>query len=734
MIQKIVIKNTASFDYDGIEIDNLKKINFIYGANGCGKTTISNAICSPENETGCSIEWSSDVKDDLLVYNKKFRERNFGVNNIPGVFTLGQATKEQVDDLEQKKDQLRELTSQGQQKKVSSQNKQKEFDEIQRKFRENCWTSMKVKYESVFKEAFAGVLKSKESFANKVLSYLDSLSTTNEIIYEDLISRAAILFGESPSLIQVILQLEGANDINEIEEDNVWNKKIIGKADVAIAPLIERLGISDWVNYGKSILVSDTDTCPFCQKKTIDKKFHEELEAYFDEAFVLDSQKLKNISNRYIGLKENISNQLTSIIEKEKITSTKLDLELFEAYRNSLVQLFARNKEIIDNKIKEPSRGLSLQNSKELIDNLSSLIKQTNLEINKHNKIVANVPNAKQQLVDDIWYYIIRENKELITTFVKAKDGCTRGISKMNQDLEMLRQQYTALDKAIKEENKNVTSVQSAVDEINRMLSAYGFTNFSIVPIDDHFYQIKRENGELANNTLSEGEITFITFLYFMQLIKGGSSPETANSDRVVVIDDPISSLDSMILFVVSSLIKEEIKKIKKGDTNILQLILLTHNIYFHKEVSFIDGRTGGNKDTWYWILRKNNNKSTIQCYELANPIRGSYELLWDELKNKDNISVITLQNTMRRIYETYFRVLGKYKDDDILKKFSSIQEREICRSLLCWVNDGSHCVPDDYSVIPDKEQAEKYLEVFKQVFIVMNHKEHYNMMMGIEE
>jgi len=135
--------------------------------------------------------------DDLLVYNKKFRERNFGVNNIPGVFTLGQATKEQVEDLEQKKERLRELASQGQQKKVSSQNKQKEFDEIQIKFRENCWTSMKIKYESVFKEAFTGVLKSKESFANKVLSYLDTLSTPNEIIYEDLISRAATLFGES---------------------------------------------------------------------------------------------------------------------------------------------------------------------------------------------------------------------------------------------------------------------------------------------------------------------------------------------------------------------------------------------------------------------------------------------------------------------------------------------------------------------------------------------------------
>ena len=247
----------------------------------------------------------------------------------------------------------------------------------------------------------------------------------------------------------------------------------------------------------------------------------------------------------------------------------------------------------------------------------------------------------------------------------------------------------------------------------------------------EHYYQIKRENGEIANSTLSEGEITFITFLYFMQLVKGGNTPETTNSDRIIVIDDPISSLDSTILFVVSSLIKEEIKKIKKGETNVLQLILLTHNVYFHKEVSFIDSRTRSKNDTCFWILRKNNNKSIIQCYEKENPIQGSYELLWNELRNKDKISIITLQNTMRRVYETYFKVLGKYDDNDILQKFPSLQEKEICRSLLCWVNDGSHCVPDDYSVIPDQEQAERYLKVFKQVFEVTGHVQHYNMMMG---
>ena len=88
-----------------------------------------------------------------------------------------------------------------------------------------------------------------------------------------------------------------------------------------------------------------------------------------------------------------------------------------------------------------------------------------------------------------------------------------------------------------------------------------------IIPVDENYYQIQRTNGELANETLSEGEITFITFLYFMQLVRGGTKPENTSENRVVVIDDPISSLDSTILFVVSSLLKEEIKKLKEAQS-----------------------------------------------------------------------------------------------------------------------------------------------------------------------
>lgn len=157
----------------------------------------------------------------------------------------------------------------------------------------------------------------------------------------------------------------------------------------------------------------------------------------------------------------------------------------------------------------------------------------------------------------------------------------------------------------------------------------------------------------------------------------------------------------------------------------------MTHNVYFHKEVSFTDGRTKESSDTFYWILRRNNCISEIQSFETKNPIQNSYELLWMELKNRDKSSGLTIQNTMRRIIENYFKILGKYGDDELIQKFTNHEEQEICRSLICWINDGSHSIPDDLFIEHQENTIAKYFEVFKNIFVHTKHIEHYKMMMG---
>lgn len=67
------------------------------------------------------------------------------------------------------------------------------------------------------------------------------------------------------------------------------------------------------------------------------------------------------------------------------------------------------------------------------------------------------------------------------------------------------------------------------------------------------------------------------------------------------------------------------------------------------------------------------------------------------------------------------------------MSKFANLQEQQICISLLYWINDGSHCLPDDLYVQHPDDSTELYMSVFKKVFDYAGHLSHYNMMMGEE-
>lgn len=732
MIKSILLKEVATFDYEGTKIDDLKKVNFIYGANGCGKTTISNFLYDTEDSKyeNCSLEWENDPITKL-VYNKDFRDRNFGNGKIGGVFTLGEATADEIKEIEEKTLLLKELKKEGIKKRETLDKVSKKKEELIVEFKEYCWSNIYKKYENTFKDAFVGFL-SKEKFKDKIL--LDFTNNTSDLKQIDYLKeKSKTVFGERPENLTSISTIEFQRII-EIETSDIWKKIIIGKADVNISKLIQKLNINDWVNQGKNYLQEDK-TCPFCQEKTITEDFKKQLDVFFDEEFINDIKTIKSLKEEYVLLTSNLLNELNQIETNQKtVKNNKLDLEKYSAFIKTLNSQITTNKEFLNNKVKEPSRSIDLINLEEQLKLILSIIQNANSEVAKNNVIVSNYNTEKDTLIKQVWKYCVNEFTTQITKFKSDRSGFQTGISSLTSQLQTKLDSYNTLDIEIKELSKNVTSIQPTIDEINRLLTNYGFINFKIVPAsDDGFYQIQREDGSIAEKTLSEGEVTFITFLYYLQLTKGGINEESVNEERILIIDDPISSLDSNILFIVSTLIKEISKEIKSELGNIKQLILLTHNVYFHKEVSYEGLNRRGEKSN-FWILRKNANKSTIYPYSEQNPIQSSYELLWREVKEWERNSGITIQNTMRRILENFYSILGNKRDDFLINKFESREEKDICRSLLSWTNEGSHTLPDDLYIEAPDDTITTYIEVFKNIFYHTENKGHYLMMMEIDE
>lgn len=733
MINNLKIASTASYDASGISISELKTVNFFYGANGCGKTTLSNFLAYPDSGVyeHCSISWEGGRALKTLVYNKRFREQNFGSGEVAGVFTLGEATTEDIQHINNKKRQVSDLRSVQVTQQATIGSQQARLDDLKEVFTNDCWAVYK-QYEGDLKEALRGSINTKPNFRDRVLA--EKQSNGSQLLTLDmLISKSETLLGEQPVRIDTVPQIPSHENLTTLESSAIWQQVIVGKADVDIAGLISKLGNSDWINQGRAY-IQENDNCPFCQQPTIGDVFRSQIEEYFDESFEQDKARVTTNQAAYLSLTSAVLETLDRIetTEASKIDS-KLDVEKFSAHLRALHSQISENKLKIQDKLDKTSQQVELTSTAPDIEALTVLIRQANDLITPHNQLVSNFNNEVTALKQSVWRFMVEQLTAKITAHEQRANGFQRGIDSISSQISTRSTEISSLDAVIVDLGKNVTSVQPAVDEINRLLRAYGFTNFSIVPSPNvaNYYSIQRENGELALETLSEGEITFITFLYFVQLTKGGNDEGSVTDDRVLVIDDPISSLDSNILYVVSTIVKDLIRFSKDGSSNIKQLFLLTHNVYFHKEASFIGSRSNGDAQTGFWILRKNQNMTSLTAYGMNNPIESSYELLWREIKDWQRNSGITLQNSMRRIVENYFKILGKLDDPDLVDRFETFEEQQICRSLISWINDGSHTIPDDLYVQTPDDSAERYLAVFKKVFEYTNNIGHYEMMMG---
>ncbi|MGX9933488.1 ATP-binding protein [Virgibacillus salarius] len=723
MIEKIRIKEVASYDTTGIDV-NLSKINYIYGSNGTGKTTVSELLRNSDNQkySSCNIEWKQGSSNfDLYVYNRNFVHENFNIRNeIKGIFTLGKESTdilasidEKIKDAEKHQDRIGNL-----ERSITEKNEQLEI--IKTNFTNHCW-DLKQKYDENFKEAFTGLRNNRERFMEKCL--IEAENNNNELYtYEELNRRVESVFKNPRVKIRPIPKVQYDRSL---EEQAIFQTKIIGKKDLDIARLITELNISDWVQQGHRHMEGTDGICPFCQQE-LPGNFKEKLDEYFDETYTEQIHNLDSSIEKYerdtFGFFEQYNFLITEdipFINKGRITS------LVEIMNST----YKENIQLLERKRNEPSRSIELSSITSYLEQIKSEVKQANLQISELNRVIDNIKEEKEKLIKDIWRFIVEENKSNYENHISNFGRENKALEGMKRSQDGQKGHKKRLEEEAIELQNQLTSVLPSIHEINTLLKSFGFTNFQLAESDEQGnYKIVRENGEGANETLSEGEKTFITFLYFYQLINGSNDQDKVNTARVVAIDDPISSLDSNILFMVSNLINNLKKKVRSNDTNFKQLIILTHNVYFHKEISF--NKEHGSKklnDETFWILRKTDNTSQITKYE-ENPIKNSYELLWKELKENQNS--ITTPNIMRRILENYFKFFGNINVEKVIEGFPN-EDKVACNTLLSWTHDGSHQINDDLYVDSNQEANKAYFDVFRKIFINSDHESHFNMMMG---
>ena len=353
-------------------------------------------------------------------------------------------------------------------------------------------------------------------------------------------------------------------DLLAHETAQILEKKIIGRADVDIARLVQKLGNSDWVKQGRNFYNSNERVCPFCQQET-PPSFEDSLNEYFDEKFETDTAELEKLYVDYRRDAEQLEQSVQALLDDP---STFIDTEKIQSESNLLASKIRINIQRIDEKRLEPSKSVELESLKGVLEAIKTLVKKANTDIRTHNAMVSNLNTEQAELTGQVWRYLLdNEIKNELRVFIRNKAGIENAIGSLKTQIKDMSYEEEEKARDIRALERDTTSIQPTIDSINGLLKSFGFNGFSLAKSDrDRFYKIQRPDGKDAKQTLSEGEQSFIAFLYFYHLLKGSETESGITTDRVVVFDDPVSSLDSDILFIVSNLIKGLFDEVRRGN------------------------------------------------------------------------------------------------------------------------------------------------------------------------
>ncbi len=401
-ISQIVLKNVATFDKNGASFENLNSINFIYGANGSGKTTTSSFLKNlaenrDENRiedkfANSKIEWYGESLK-IEVYNKQFKEEQFRNSQVKGIFTLGKKTNENLENIESKKGSINKENEKKTKNEKSLQKLKKEREEKEKDFTDSCWEKLYKKKEEDFKETLKG-FKRKENFKEKILEeFKNNEHNESEIVkLEKLKENIRIVFSKNQT---ELVPLEyNLTDFDSVENHSIWEQKIVGSDDVAIADLIKKLSNEDWVAQGREYLSKDGNACPFCQKETITEEFKKQLELYFDTSYQESTETIKKMKEDYTNKTDEVLERLDEIVETEqKNQQTKLNTEIFKRIVETLRSKINGNWQKMHDKSKEMSRSFKLESTKNEIKEIRDLIDTANQQITNHNETIKDTKN-----------------------------------------------------------------------------------------------------------------------------------------------------------------------------------------------------------------------------------------------------------------------------------------------------------------------------------------------------
>lgn len=491
---------------------------------------------------------------------------------------------------------------------------------------------------------------------------------------------------KKPALGQVVASL---TSVAKLKERAAILLERVVTASNPIPRLQEDPAIESWVNEGRD-LHWGKDTCQFC-------------------GHPLPSDLLAQLAGHFSADYDDLMSALQAL-EKEVHSAKDEQVKRFHNadFYADLSERFAAADEILEDALRtrravldviaqavtdKQTKAFTAILSPEVDDptpQILSAIKVINEIVSEHNARSADFDRRRNEVQE-------RLIRHFASRFIQEDDysGQRRRITELRDTVSVHEPSLSRLESDILALERSVSDATKGAERINELLAAYfGKDEVRVTVSKEKRFEIRRGCAPAKN--LSEGEKTAIAFAYFITRVQDGHVPL---SDCRVVIDDPISSLDSNHLFNTYALIKTQMADCR-------QLFVLTHNFEFYNFVREWaedferEAKTKGEWKHWGLYLLKRTKYGGASLERIPSELlkfKSEYHFLFSKMFHfnkfgEDNFDEsLSMANIVRRFMEAFVGVMIPSKKPLKHKLGRIFRDKVECERVLKFINTYSH-------------------------------------------
>ena len=681
------------------------RLSLLYGKNGSGKSTISDAFsCLKNNENedfsylneitfdGCPL--LEDDKKNIHVFNEKFIDSNIKIkeDGIDSIVMFGKQVDidNQINETEKRLNtKIAEIENQN---RIITDFLDASNSSSPAYFLNQCISELKRDNGWAGKER---VLKAAR--VNSSVSQTTITNIMNQYNTEKELEELMLDYTEKKKLFDSV-----TSDSTEItqEVELFCFEEIDSKAKTLLTRKIEQTELTDREKRiflfieknGQDLLTKaksyfsneNSDFCPYCYQE-IDKNYKSNLMEEFKKVL---NKEVEDYQNELDTVKiKNLNFDLTPYNQIEQSVTQAVQLELNKI--NKIIQNY--NKLIDDRKnnvyqeFSEKDYNIYIEDA---IKPLNKALEKLEEKRKEFNNLVNNKNNLKKELLN---LNSQIANKQISENYSKYKEQLVKQ-EKEKTKFSTLESEKSAIKLELANLNEQKKSIKIAQEHINYLLQ-YVFFSKNKLTIESHdgIYQIKSCGLPVKPNQISCGERNIMALCYyFTELFSGKEEAKIYSDANLLIIDDPVSSFDKENRVGVLSLLKYELQHFVSGNPD-TKVLIMTHDLMAFYDIEKIAQELNAKKNCLYNIFELSLTGIKDFGFNKSNEYSKLLGTIYNfAITPTENTEIeLYIGNTIRRVVEAYSTFNYKVGidaisfDEEILSQIKNKKQQEYFSNLM---------------------------------------------------